>query len=71
MSLSVMLVLVFAGLLALVVLVYGAVAIVALLLAKPEDVPTVLSDCVNVFRSLVRRMPGARAIRGRRNEEEL
>ena len=71
MSLSLLVVLVSAGLLALVVLVYGVVAIVALFLAKPEDVPVVLSDCVNVFKALVHRVPGVRAIRSRRNEEEL
>ncbi|WP_154697326.1 hypothetical protein [Lentzea guizhouensis] len=69
MSLSVLVVLALAALLALLVLVYGVVVIVALVRANRDDVPSVLSDCVNVFRALVNRMPGTRALDRRRDEE--
>ncbi|MCP2245172.1 hypothetical protein [Lentzea aerocolonigenes] len=69
MSLSVLVVLALAALLALLVLVFGVVVVVALCRANRDDVPIVLSDCVNVFKSLVHRLPRTRAIRGRRDEE--
>jgi hypothetical protein len=70
MSMSVLVVLVLAALAALLVLVYGIVVIVGLCLANREDVPAVLADCVHVFKSVVNRLPGARAVKGRRDEED-
>ena len=70
MSLSALAVLVSGALIALLLLVHGCIATVALLRAKAEDVPGVLADSVNVFRSLVNRLPGVRAVDRRRDEEE-
>jgi hypothetical protein len=40
------------------VAVFGVVVVVALLRAKPDDVPGVLRDSMSVFRRLADRMPG-------------
>lgn len=70
MSLSMLVVLALAALAALLMFVFGVVFVVALCRANRDDVPTVLSDCANVFKSLVSRLPRARAVRGPRHEEE-
>src|SRR4051794_26050963 len=44
----------------LLVLVFGLIVVVALVHARPEDIPTVLRHCTSVFSQLVTRLPEVR-----------
>ncbi len=46
----------------LFVVVFGAVVVVALCHAKPEDVPAVLKECAAIFRRVLDRIPGNRSV---------
>lgn len=51
------------------VAVFGLVVVVALVRARPDDVPVVLRDCTVVFGRLADRLPRQRSLSHNQGEE--